>query len=61
MKLCIDEKRVVIKLVQNIPLFAFFYINKNCMVQYMLNLQYFKIMLHEKLHQIKIRYYGTRA
>lgn len=24
MKLCIDEKRVVIKLVQNIPLFAFF-------------------------------------
>lgn len=59
MKLCIDEKRVVIKLVQNIPLFAFIYIKKTAW--YMLNLQYFKIMLHENLHQIKIRNYGTRA
>lgn len=56
MKLCIDEKRVVIKLVQNIPLFAFFYINKNCMVQYMLNLQYLK-----SCYMKKIRNYGTRA
>lgn len=31
------------------------------MVQYMLNLRYFKIMLHENVHQIKIRNYGTRA
>lgn len=31
------------------------------MVQYMLNLQYFKIKLQKNVHQIKIRNYGTRA